>query len=133
MAYPSERLLTENHTRVLRDNGWLDNDRRFQIMDENPDDDISFTVEPHNKIDITYAGKHLESYDSCLVLAHFKGHGMGGFGGALKKIKYRICIYCWKNLDSFSRSIKRLSRIFQYHSFSRRFYCINGGCCICYC
>ena len=86
VAYPSERLLTENHTRVLRDNGWLDNDRRFQIMDENPDDDISFTVEPHNKIDITYAGKHLESYDSCLVLAHFKGHGMGGFGGALKQL-----------------------------------------------
>ena len=86
MAYPSERLLTENHINVLRDNGWYDNDRRFQIMDENPDDDISFTVEPHNKIDITYAGKHLESYDSCLVLAHFKGHGMGGFGGALKQL-----------------------------------------------
>ena len=55
-------------------------------MDEEPEQDISFDLPNHNKIDITYAGKHLEEYQSCLVLSHFKGHQMGGFGGALKQL-----------------------------------------------
>ena len=86
MAYPSQRLNTSTHLETLRTNGWLDNSRRFDIMDEDPTKDISFELEAFNKINITYAGKNLEKYDSCVVLSHFKGHGMGGFGGALKQL-----------------------------------------------
>ena len=53
-------------------------------MDEDSSQDISFNVDPYNKINVTYAGKNLLNYDSCVVLSHFKGHGMGGYGGALK-------------------------------------------------
>ena len=86
VAYPSPRLNTTNHTQVLKDNGWLDNDRRFVIMDSEPAEDISFNLTNYNKINITFAGSRLNDYDSCIVLSHFKGHGMGGFGGALKQL-----------------------------------------------
>ena len=49
-------------------------------------EDTSFEIPNHNKIDKTYAGKKLLDYDNCLVLSHFKGHAMGGFGGALKQL-----------------------------------------------
>ena len=84
VAYTSDRLQTQKHKEVLETNGW--NKYRINIMDENPDDDIHFPVDNNNKINITYAGKLLENYDSCLVLSHFKGHQMGGFGGALKQL-----------------------------------------------
>ena len=86
VAYKSPRLNTSTHLETLRTNGWLDNERRFDIMDEDPTKDISFPLESFNKINISYAGKNLEKYDSCVVLSHFKGHGMGGFGGALKQL-----------------------------------------------
>ena len=55
-------------------------------MEEDSSQDISFNVDPYNKINVTYAGKNLLNYDSCVVLSHFKGHGMGGYGGALKQL-----------------------------------------------
>lgn len=84
VAYDSDRLTTEGHKTTLKTNGWLDNDRRFDIMDA--EEDTYFEIPNHNKINITYAGKKLLDYDSCLVLSHFKGHAMGGFGGALKQL-----------------------------------------------
>ena len=84
VAYTSDRLTTEGHKTTLKTNGWLDNNRRFDIMDA--EEDTYFEIPNHNKINITYAGKKLLDYKSCLVLSHFKGHGMGGFGGALKQL-----------------------------------------------
>ena len=55
-------------------------------MDANPEEDINITLSKHNMINISYAGSHLNNYDSCIVLSHFKGHQMGGFGGALKQL-----------------------------------------------
>ena len=86
VAYSSKRLNTDTHLETLRTNGWLENGRKFDIMDENPEEDIYFNLEHFNMINITYAGKNLEKYDSCVVLSHFKGHGSGGFGGALKQL-----------------------------------------------
>ena len=85
-AYTSRRTEPETHLEVLRENGWYDNGRRMDLMDENPDDDIEFQISKSIQINNTYAGKHLELYDSCVVLSHFKGHQMGGFGGALKQL-----------------------------------------------
>ena len=86
VAYTSDRMFTNGHEQTLQTNGWYNNSRRTVIMDEVGEADISFKIDPYNKINITYAGKHLEEYDSCLVLSHFKGHQMGGFGGALKQL-----------------------------------------------
>ena len=55
-------------------------------MDENPENDFELQVKNSEKITNNYVGEHLKEYDSCVVLSHFKGHQMGGFGGALKQL-----------------------------------------------
>ena len=55
-------------------------------MDENPDDDIELTVKNPQKINRNYVGAKIKDFNSIVVLSHFKGHQMGGFGGALKQL-----------------------------------------------
>ena len=85
-AYSSKRSNTENHKQLLEQNGWTKNNRRAVIMDENPDDDIELKVKNPQKISKNYVGGKIKDFDSCIVLSHFKGHQMGGFGGALKQL-----------------------------------------------
>lgn len=85
-AYTSVRSSTEGHKQLLNDNGWTKNNRRIVIMDEDPNDDFELTVKNPEMIKQNYVGGHLKEYDSCVVLSHFKGHQMGGFGAALKQL-----------------------------------------------
>ena len=86
-AYTSwGRHTTELHKYTLKRNGWLDNDRRTVIMDEDPSEDFNLTIPNFRNISNNTVGGHIKDFDSCLVLAHFKGHAMGGFGGALKQL-----------------------------------------------
>ena len=80
------RSNTKNHTNLLNYHGWLKNGRRTIIMDENPDKNFNLTVKNYTKIPNNIVGEHIKDFDSVLVLAHFKGHGAGGFGGALKQL-----------------------------------------------
>lgn len=83
-AYAGERNTTKKHKMAFIKNGW---DQYFDVdlMDEN-DNDITFDI-PNGKIlKKNYLGNHLQNYDSMLVVSHFKGHPMGGFGGALKQL-----------------------------------------------
>lgn len=78
-AYNGNRMDTETHRRAAEEHGFVGVD----IMDA--DGTIELPVEgKHLKKDIV--GKNLENYDFIIVLSHFKGHAMGGFGGALKNI-----------------------------------------------
>ena len=85
-AYSSVRSNTESHRKLLEENGWTKNNRRIVIMDENPSDDFELKVKNSEMIGENFVGGHLKDYDSCVVLSHFKGHQMGGFGGALKQL-----------------------------------------------
>ena len=86
-AYTSySRHTTEGHENVLKVNGWRNNSRRTVIMDEDDSKDFNLTIENYRNISHNIVGGHLLDFDSCLVLAHFKGHAMGGFGGALKQL-----------------------------------------------
>ena len=85
-AYTAYRHTTELHKETLKVNGWLDNNRRIVIMDEDPSKDFKINITNHAMISENIVGEHLKDYDSCLVLAHFKGHQVGGFGGALKQL-----------------------------------------------
>lgn len=83
-AYEGERYETKDHFKTLKLHGWQDA-FDVDIMDsEGPDDILEI---PEGKI-ITknYVGKHMKNYDSMLVLSHFKGHPMGGYGGAIKQL-----------------------------------------------
>ena len=82
-AYEGARNSTEKHKKLIKERGW--SDFKFDLMDEN-DDDLELQIKNHLVIDKNYVGSHMKNYDSMLVLSHFKGHPMGGFGGALKQL-----------------------------------------------
>lgn len=83
-AYEGTRNTTEKHVKTMKDHGWTDN-FPVDIMDaEGPD--LVLSIEKGKQIQKNYVGKNLANYDSMLVLSHFKGHPMGGYGGALKQL-----------------------------------------------
>ena len=87
-AYPGARDVTERHQQLIQDHGWA---RYFDvdIMDaEGPD--LQLLIPGGKVIGKNFVGKNLVKYDSLLVLSHFKGHPMGGFGGALKQLSIGI-------------------------------------------
>ena len=67
--------------------GWTEI-AKVDIMDE--EGEMELPVENGKRILVNYVGSHLKNYDSMLVLSHFKGHPMGGFGGALKNISIGV-------------------------------------------
>ena len=87
-AYDGERNETRKHKKLLENHGWS---RYFDVdlLDaEGPDMELEI---PDGKvIKKNYIGKDLANYDSMLVLSHFKGHPMGGYGGALKQLSIGV-------------------------------------------
>ena len=82
VLYKSPRQTTAGHRKVLEENGWTFSP--VDIMDEEGDAPLPVKGGLHLKEFMV--GKHFFNYDSMVVLTHFKGHGMGGFGGSLKNI-----------------------------------------------
>ena len=83
-AYGGERNTSEKHRKLIAYHGWS---HYFDVdlMDaEGPD--LELAIPEGRKIHKNLVGKNLAAYDSMLVLSHFKGHPMGGFGGALKQL-----------------------------------------------
>ena len=83
-AYEGARNSTEKHKKLIKEHEW-DKYFPFDLLDaEGPDLELDV---PNGKIlKKNYVGKDLKNYDSLLVLSHFKGHAMGGYGGALKQL-----------------------------------------------
>ena len=80
--YAGARSTTEKHRRTLKVNGWTF--CPVDILDE--EGDVNFPVKNGFHLSEVAMGSHLTNYDSLIVLTHFKGHSMGGFGGSLKNI-----------------------------------------------
>ena len=83
-AYDGARNYTEPHRRLLRKHGWSETFDVDLLDAEGPD--MVLPIPNGKVIKEDYVGKDLANYDSVLVLSHFKGHPMGGFGGALKQL-----------------------------------------------
>ena len=83
-AYDGARNYTEAHRRLLRKHGWSEIFDVDLLDAEGPD--MVLPIPNGKVIKEDYVGKDLANYDSVLVLSHFKGHPMGGFGGALKQL-----------------------------------------------
>jgi len=82
-AYEGARNTTKRHLQLFKDHGW--NMYTVDLLDaQGPD--LELAIPKGRKIQKNYVGKDLANYDSTLVLSHFKGHPMGGFGGALKQL-----------------------------------------------
>ena len=87
-AYDGERDTTDKHLKTIQAHGWS---RHFKVdlLDaEGPD--LELPIPKGKRIQKNFVGKNLVNYDSLLVLSHFKGHPMGGYGGALKQLSIGI-------------------------------------------
>ena len=83
-AYDGERNTTEKHRQLFAYHGWLEHFTVDLLDAEGPDLELAI---PNGKvIQKNFVGKDMANYDSMLVLSHFKGHPIGGFGGALKQL-----------------------------------------------
>ena len=83
-AYEGARNTTEKHRKLIKEHEW-EKYFSFDLMDAlGPD--LELDVPNGKKKKKNYVGKNLANYDSMLVLSHFKGHAMGGYGGALKQL-----------------------------------------------
>lgn len=87
-AYGGARNTTEKHLETLEKHGWS---KFFDVdlMDKDEPDAV-LSIQGGKIIHEDYVGKDLMNYDSLLVLSHFKGHPMGGYGGALKQLSIGI-------------------------------------------
>lgn len=87
-AYDGERNETARHRKLLAYHGWIDHFPVDLLDAEGPDLELAI---PNGKvIQKNFVGKDIANYDSMLVLSHFKGHPMGGYGGALKQLSIGV-------------------------------------------
>lgn len=87
-AYEGERNTTEKHLKTLEKHGWSKYFKVDLLDAEGPD--LVLDIPDGEIIKKNYVGKNLANYQSLLVLSHFKGHPMGGYGGALKQLAIGI-------------------------------------------
>ena len=83
-AYEGTRNTTERHVKLLKDHGWSDMYPVDLLDAQGPD--LVLEIPGGKRIKKNFVGKDLVNYDATLILSHFKGHPMGGFGGALKQL-----------------------------------------------
>ncbi len=86
-AYEGARDTTEKHQVLMKEHGWSS---LFHVDIMDAEGDIILDIPNGKVIQKNYVGKNLNNYDSMLVLSHFKGHPMGGYGGALKQLSIGI-------------------------------------------
>lgn len=86
-AYQGRRHRSEDHWKALEQHGFT-KIAPCDVLDE--DGELELPVPNGKRLTVNYVGANLKKYDSALVLSHFKGHMMGGFGGALKNISIGI-------------------------------------------
>ena len=82
-AYPGARNTTEKHLKLMKEHGWSE---IFKVDILDSEADITLEIPEGKLITKNFVGRNIIKYDSCLVISHFKGHQMGGYGGALKQL-----------------------------------------------
>ncbi len=87
-AYKGKRDTTAKHLKTLKLHGWSELFEVDLLDAEGPD--LVLDIPDGKVINKNYVGKNIKNYDSLLVLSHFKGHPMGGYGGALKQLSIGI-------------------------------------------
>ncbi len=82
-AYDGARNTTDKHLELMKDHGWT---KYFRVDILDAKEDLEVTIPNGQAVQKNYLGADIKKYDSMLVLSHFKGHPMGGFGGAIKQL-----------------------------------------------
>lgn len=103
-AYGGSRSSTAMHMQVAKDHGFT------EIADvdiQDADGSMEIPVKNGSRLSVNYVGENFDHYDSYLVLSHFKGHSMAGFGGAIKNISIGLASSegkCWIHSGGTSRT-----------------------------
>lgn len=87
-AYEGSRNTTQKHLKTMEKHGWSKHFRIDLLDGEGPD--LELAIPEGKRIQKNFVGKNIVNYDSMLVLSHFKGHPMGGYGGALKQLSIGV-------------------------------------------
>ena len=87
-AYAGKRNISSLHKQTLIKHGWNEL-YEVDLLDEDGPDKV-LPIKNGRLLDKNYVGKNIEKYDSMLVLSHFNGHPMGGYGGALKQLSIGV-------------------------------------------
>lgn len=95
-AYDGERNTTDKHVRLIEEHGWTDYFDVDLLDGEGPD--LALAVHGGMVLKENLVGRDIVNYDSMLVLSHFKGHPMGGYGGALKQLSIGFASSAGKSL-----------------------------------
>ena len=82
-AYEGARNTTEKHKELMNEHLWT---KYFNVDILDSNGDLELEIKEGKIIKKNYVGKNIQNYDSMLVISHFKGHPMGGYGGALKQL-----------------------------------------------
>ena len=82
-AYDGDRTNNEDHDKLMERHGWS---KHFNVDIMDREGDLELEIPNGKVIKKNYVGTHINNYDSMLVISHFKGHPMGGFGGSLKQL-----------------------------------------------
>ena len=126
-AYGGARNTTEKHEKLMEEHGWT---KYFNvdIMDADGDD-LELDIPNGKVIKKNYVGKHMQNYDSMLVLSHFKGHPMGGYGGALKQLS-KDQEKLWDNLPEQNKFLEAMADAASsvHNMFKGRIVYINVMC-----
>lgn len=107
-AYNGKRCKTSDHLKVIQDHGFTAI-ADVDIMDS--EGEMVLPINGGKHLNINYVGKNLAKYDSMLILSHFKGHAMGGFGGALKNMSIGVASAegkAWIHTAGKTKSLKDL-------------------------
>ena len=86
-AYDGARDTTKKHEKLMQEHEWS---KYFNVDIMDSHEDITLEIPNGKVIKKNYVGKNIENYDSMLVVSHFKGHPMGGYGGALKQLSIGV-------------------------------------------
>ncbi len=86
-AYGGERNTTEKHQKLMENHRWS---KLYNVDIMDAEGQIELPIPEGKVIKVNYVGKDIQNYDSMLVISHFKGHPMGGFGGAIKNISIGV-------------------------------------------
>lgn len=86
-AYESARNTTSKHQELMNEHGWT---KYYDVDIMDKDGDKTLDIPNGKIIKENYVGKDIDNYDSMLVVSHFKGHPMGGYGGALKQLSIGV-------------------------------------------
>lgn len=102
-AYEGARNTTAKHQKLMQEHGW---NKYYQVDIMDSEDDITLEIPTGKIIKKDYVGTNLNNYKSMLVLSHFKGHPMGGFGGALKQLSIGVASSSDKGKDHLIERIE---------------------------